>query len=78
MERTWAPAARATCSERLWSVLYELTGDQLRRRLDGLLVVPEGGRVSELDRLRTKPRRAQSVTRHPLLVAPASAPDQNG
>jgi hypothetical protein len=38
-------------------VLYGLTGDQLCRRLDHLLVVPEDDRVSEPERLRTGPAR---------------------
>ncbi len=52
---------RAEASERLWSVVYGLTGDQLRRRLDGLLVVPDGGRISELERLRTGPVRLSAA-----------------
>ena len=41
---------RAAAAERLWSSLYEL-GDKVRRRLDALLVVPEGSRLSDLERL---------------------------
>jgi len=52
---------RAGAAERLWSTLYGLAGDQLRRRLDGLLVVPEGARVSELERLRTGPARLSAA-----------------
>lgn len=44
---------RAEAGERLWSLLYSLAGDQLRRRLDDLLVVPEGARISEPERLRS-------------------------
>ncbi len=52
---------RARTSEQLWSTLYELAGDELRRRLDGLLTVPEGGRRSELERLRTGPVRLSAA-----------------
>ena len=52
---------RARAVERLWSALYGVTGDELRRRLDGLLVVPEGARVSELERLRTGPTRLSAA-----------------
>ena len=52
---------RAEASERLWSLLHSLAGDQLRRRLDGLLVVPEGARISELERLRTGPVRLSAA-----------------
>lgn len=52
---------RAAAVERLWSSLYGLAGDPLRRRLDGLLVVPEGARVSELERLRVGPTRLSAA-----------------
>ncbi|GAA3801961.1 hypothetical protein GCM10022226_22230 [Sphaerisporangium flaviroseum] len=43
---------------RLYRTLAERTGPQLRSALAGLLQVPEGGRASELERLRTPPRKA--------------------
>jgi len=52
---------RAGAAERLWSSLYGIAGDQLRQRLDGLLVVPGGGRVSELERLRAGPARLSAA-----------------
>ncbi len=52
---------RAAAAERLWSTLYDLAGEQLRRRLEALLVVPEGNRVSELERLRVGPTRLSSA-----------------
>lgn len=52
---------RAAASERLWSTLYGLAGDGLRRRLDALLVVPAGERVSELERLRAGPARLSAA-----------------
>jgi len=52
---------RAAAVERLWSSLYGLAGDPLRRRLDGLLVVPEGARVSELERLRVGPTKLSAA-----------------
>lgn len=52
---------QTAATERLWSTLYGLADDQLRRHLDGLLVVPEGARVSELERLRTGPARLSAA-----------------
>lgn len=52
---------RVAAVERLWSSLYGLAGDQLRRRLDGLLVVPEAARVSELEHLRVGPTRLSAA-----------------
>lgn len=52
---------RGVATERLWSTLYELAGDRLRRHLDGLLVVPDGARVSELERLRVGPIRLSAA-----------------
>jgi TnpA family transposase len=52
---------RAAAAERLWSSLYELAGDKMRRRMDALLVVPEGSRLSELERLRAAPARLSAA-----------------
>jgi hypothetical protein len=52
---------RAAAADKLWSSLYELAGAKMRRRLDALLVVPEGSRLSELERLRTVPARLSAA-----------------
>jgi hypothetical protein len=52
---------RATAIERLWFSLYGLVSDPLRRRLEGLLVVPDDARVSELERLRVGPTRLSAA-----------------
>jgi hypothetical protein len=52
---------RAAAAERLWSTVYGIADDRLRRRLDALLVVPEGARASELERLRTGPTRLSAA-----------------
>jgi hypothetical protein len=49
---------RAEAADRLYQILAGTVQVQLRSRLDGLLVVPTGARVSELDRLRRAPTRA--------------------
>jgi Domain of unknown function (DUF4158) len=56
-----ASEVRVGAFERLWSSLYGLAGDGLRRRLDALLVVPGGERVSELERLRAGPARLSAA-----------------
>src|SRR5216683_5667429 len=48
---------RDAATGRLWESLYAATADQDRAALDALLVVPPGGRVSELERWRTGPAR---------------------
>src|SRR5271165_2517139 len=48
---------RDAATGRLWESLYAATADQQRAALDALLVVPPGGRVSELERWRTGPAR---------------------
>ena len=45
---------------RLYRMLAERTGTELGAVLAGLLQVPEGRRVSELERLRTSPRKARA------------------
>ena len=48
---------RDAATGRLWESLYAATADQQRAALEALLVVPPGGRVSELERWRTGPTR---------------------
>ena len=48
---------RDAATGRLWESLYAATAGQQRAALDALLVVPPGGRVSELERRRTGPAR---------------------
>src|SRR5260370_18685325 len=48
---------RDAATGRLGESLYAATADQQRAALDALLVVPPGGRVSELERWRTGPAR---------------------
>jgi hypothetical protein len=48
---------RDQATQRLWDTLYSLLSDEQRRTLDRLLVVAEGKRTSDLDRLRHGPVR---------------------
>jgi hypothetical protein len=49
---------RDAATQRLWESLYAALTGQQRAALDALLVVPPGGRVSELERTRAGPARA--------------------
>ncbi|MFI5304985.1 MAG: Tn3 family transposase [Nitrospiria bacterium] len=51
---------RERASARLWSCLAKLPSVEQRSRLDALLIVPEGTRISSLDRLRRAPTRISS------------------
>jgi len=51
-------AVRTDMSDRLYSRLAARVSTELGQRLDKLLTVPSGSRVSELDRLRRAPTRA--------------------
>lgn len=50
-------SVRESANQRLWDSLYGLLDPGQRAMLDALLVVPDGARVSELDRLRRGPVR---------------------
>jgi hypothetical protein len=50
--------AREEATGRLWDTLYEALSFEQRFALDPLLEVPEGARISELERWRTGPSRA--------------------
>jgi hypothetical protein len=52
---------RTDMSERLYSRLAGRGSAELGQRLDKLLTVPSGSRVSELDRLRRAPTRASGL-----------------
>ena len=52
---------RTDMSERLYSRLAGRVSTELGQRLDKLLTVPSGSRVSELDRLRRAPTRASGL-----------------
>jgi len=52
---------RTGVSERLYSRLAGRVSTELGQRLDKLLTVPSGSRVSELDRLRRAPTRASGL-----------------
>ena len=69
---------RTDMSERLYSRLAGRVSTELGQRLDKLLTVPSGSRVSELDRLRRAPTRASGLemVREPWTAprrSPASA-----
>ena len=51
---------RDRASARIWRFLAKLPSSEQRIRLDALLLVPEGSRVSTLDRLRRAPTRISS------------------
>ena len=53
-------AVRDRAAQRLWRRLAELPDTEVRQHLEGLLVVPVGGRQTPLDRLRTTPVRASA------------------
>ena len=57
--------ARDRAAARLWRVLAAAPDAEQRERLEALLIVPEGGRQSHLDRLRCAPTRVSG----PALVA---------
>jgi hypothetical protein len=52
---------RERVAQRLWRVLAALPTSDQRTRLERLLVAPEGGRYSALDRLRRGPTRISST-----------------
>ena len=52
---------RTDVSERLYSRLAGRVSTELGQRLDKLLTVPSGARISELDRLRRAPTRASGL-----------------
>lgn len=52
---------RERVAQRLWRVLAALPTSDQRTRLESLLVAPEGGRYSALDRLRRGPTRISST-----------------
>ena len=54
---------RDRASARLWHRLAKLPSPEQRTLLEALLVVPEEGRISPLDRLRRAPTRISSPTR---------------
>ncbi len=53
-------SVRDRAPQRLWRRLAELPDAEIQQRLEGLLVVPVGGRHTPLDRLRTAPVRASA------------------
>ncbi len=57
--------ARDRAAARLWRVVANAPNARQRERLEALLVVPEGGRQSHLDRLRRTPTRVSG----PSLIA---------
>ena len=65
---------RTDMSERLYSRLAGRVSTELGQRLDKLLTVPSGSRVSELDRLRRAPTRASGLEMVRAWTAPRRSP----